>query len=290
MKKKDIKKVHLMEHHSLAVKTEIYKFSYRNNFTIHPNTIEYLDMDIKDLTNWMIDNSISLVMGEEEYNDRIMVNSSLKLDFEELYNDKNALIQVVILPYHIPTLEDIAEEVGADIVNVTKGVNGYPMGLHRAITFDDDSFDWLDIEDIANIHNLEIVALHKRDGWNLWEKHYNANTPFNLTENMFGDNAVCWTDEGCFIEDLLERINGNCITNYLASYDQCFSSPWYFTTCSAQAFHTVYAYSFNFSIIKAIKSHRKCIVTNVLQFVMQNQLINFIVGLRILVKTVKCAT
>jgi hypothetical protein len=214
MKKKDIKKVHLMEHHSLAVKTEIYKFSYRNNFTIHPNTIEYLDMDIKDLTNWMIDNSISLVMGEEEYNDRIMVNSSLKLDFEELYNDKNALIQVVILPYHIPTLEDIAEEVGADIVNVTKGVNGYPMGLHRAITFDDDSFDWLDIEDIANIHNLEIVALHKRDGWNLWEKHYNANTPFNLTENMFGDNAVCWTDEGCFIEDLLERINGNCITNF----------------------------------------------------------------------------
>lgn len=214
MKKKDVKKVHLMEHHSLSVQTEIYKFSYRNNFNIHPNTIEYLDMDIKDLTNWMIDNSISLVMGEEEYNDRIMINSSLKLDFEELYNDKNALIQVVILPYHIPTLEDIAEEFGADIVNVTKGVNGYPMGLHRAITFDDDSFDWGNIEEIANYHNLEIVALHKRDGWNLWEKHHNADSPFNLTEDMFGDNAVCWTDEGCFIEDLLERINGNCITNF----------------------------------------------------------------------------
>lgn len=209
-----MKKKHLMEHHSLAVQTEIYKFSYRDNFTIHANTIEYLDMDIKDLTNWMIENSISLVMGEEEYNNRIMINSSLKLDFEELYNDKNALIQVVILPYQIPTLKDIAEEFDTDIVNVTKGVNGYPMGLYNAIIFDDDSFDWGNIEKIANDHNLEIVALHKRDGWNVWEKHHNANSPFILTEDMFGDDALCWFDEGCFIEDLLEFIKYSNITNF----------------------------------------------------------------------------
>lgn len=60
---------------------------------------------------------------------------------------------------------DLAYEWGLNIVEVTKGVNGYPEGLYKAIA----GFDYFEnAEDFAEQVNGEVVLLSRRDGHALY--------------------------------------------------------------------------------------------------------------------------
>ena len=60
---------------------------------------------------------------------------------------------------------DLAHDWGLDIVEVTKGKNGYPEGLYKAIV----GFDYFEnAEDFAEQVNGEVVLLSKRNGHHLW--------------------------------------------------------------------------------------------------------------------------
>ena len=60
---------------------------------------------------------------------------------------------------------DLADDWGLNIVEVTKGKNGYPEGLYKAIV----GFDYFEnAEDFAKQVNGEVVLLSKRDGHYLW--------------------------------------------------------------------------------------------------------------------------
>ena len=60
---------------------------------------------------------------------------------------------------------DLAYDCGLDIVEVTKGKNGYSEGLYKAIV----GFDYFEnAEDFAEQVNGEVVLLSKRDGHQLW--------------------------------------------------------------------------------------------------------------------------
>ena len=60
---------------------------------------------------------------------------------------------------------DLADDWGLDIVEVTKGKNGYPEGLYKAIV----GFDYFEnAEDFAEQVNGEVVLLSKRNGHHLW--------------------------------------------------------------------------------------------------------------------------
>lgn len=59
----------------------------------------------------------------------------------------------------------LADDWGLDIVEVTKGKNGYPEGLYKAIV----GFDYFEnAEDFAKQVNGEVVLLSKRNGHHLW--------------------------------------------------------------------------------------------------------------------------
>lgn len=54
-------------------------------------------------------------------------------------------------------------------VNTTNGTNGYPSNVKNAyIGFDNAD----ELNAFAKEHKCNIVSLHKRDGWHLWEREY----------------------------------------------------------------------------------------------------------------------
>lgn len=66
---------------------------------------------------------------------------------------------------------DLAEDWGLEIVEVTKGKNGYPEGLYKAIV----GFDYFEnAEDFAKQVNGEVVFLSRRDGHQLWTNNGRA--------------------------------------------------------------------------------------------------------------------
>ena len=83
----------------------------------------------------------------------------------------------------------IAYENGFELVEVTRGRNGYPERLHNAIIGFED-FD--EAQSIANEYGLELAILRKRDGWQLWERCGRASQPLDLTD-FFTDNHNFFT-------------------------------------------------------------------------------------------------
>ena len=66
---------------------------------------------------------------------------------------------------------DLAEDWGLDIVEVTKGKNGYPEGLYKAIV----GFDYFEnAEDFAEQVNGEVVLLSRRIGHHFWTNNGSA--------------------------------------------------------------------------------------------------------------------
>ena len=66
---------------------------------------------------------------------------------------------------------DLAHDLGLDTVAVTKGKNGYPEGLYKAIV----GFSYFDnAEDFAEQVNGEVVLLSKRIGHHLWTNNGRA--------------------------------------------------------------------------------------------------------------------
>lgn len=66
---------------------------------------------------------------------------------------------------------DLADDFGLDIVEVTKGKNGYPEGLYKAIV----GFDYFEnAEDFAEQVNGEVVLLSRRDGRALYTNNGRA--------------------------------------------------------------------------------------------------------------------
>lgn len=66
---------------------------------------------------------------------------------------------------------DLAYEWGIDVVEVTRGMNGYPKGLYRAIA----GFDtYEDAKIFADEIGGEVVLLSRRDGHQLWTNNGRA--------------------------------------------------------------------------------------------------------------------
>lgn len=63
--------------------------------------------------------------------------------------------------------EEVANKEGYDLVDTTEGINGYPKNCGLAMV----GFEsYRDAEAIAETYDGDVVLLHKRDGWNMWEK------------------------------------------------------------------------------------------------------------------------
>ena len=75
---------------------------------------------------------------------------------------------------------------GLDYRTVTSGRNGYPSDLRKAVVFDTQD----ETEDFANEIGGEVVLLHRRDGWSLWESlgRYALPYRFELFDRAYNDD------------------------------------------------------------------------------------------------------
>lgn len=82
-------------------------------------------------------------------------------------------------------INEIAYENGLELVEFTRGRNGYPERLHNAVIGFED---FAEAEAMADNYGLELAILGKRDGWQLWERYCGACGPLFLTDFFTEDH------------------------------------------------------------------------------------------------------
>lgn len=97
-------------------------------------------------------------------------------DFWELsgYGDNAPCLQVMINPdYYVTSSYDlrdmICEEQDLEAAEITTGMNGYPRGLRGCVLLGGSGKTIEQMQELADMYGVELVSLHRRDGWKLWE-------------------------------------------------------------------------------------------------------------------------
>lgn len=109
-------------------------------------------------------------------------------------------------------LQEIANNEGLQVSNtVERFNNGYPRGIKEVIT---GFFDWNQVEDFIKRYGGNAIMLHKKDGWQMYERCDEVNEPMEITAEMYGDDydiiyKDTYDEEIDFITDfLLPRLDG----------------------------------------------------------------------------------
>lgn len=70
------------------------------------------------------------------------------------------------------SLEQVADMFGIEVVETTVGMNGYPKNLKRVLSGFDNVSQCLGLRDIliGQGHSVDDLMLHKKYGWDLWER------------------------------------------------------------------------------------------------------------------------
>lgn len=97
-------------------------------------------------------------------------------------------------------LNEIAYNEGLELVSATTGMNGYPQNVDYALIGLDD---FQQAETLVKKYPcLEIVTLHKRDGWQLWDfKERNTYQAMQVEVDWYGDD---YEIIGCSSEDYFD--------------------------------------------------------------------------------------
>lgn len=99
----------------------------------------------------------------------------------------------------------LAEKLGITEIEITNGMNGYPKGLHQGFK----GFENFDAaRDFAKKINGEVVLLHKRNGWQLWESRGAEFGPLERTDDEFGDNIRLYRSAKELEDDIKEFAQG----------------------------------------------------------------------------------
>ncbi len=98
---------------------------------------------------------------------------------------------------------ELAEELSLDRVEVTSGRNGYPENLQAALV-GFETFE--DAERVANEHHLEVVRLHRRDGWQLYESKGREFSAMSPDSSWYGDDYATYKkmDKEDFYQEFIQ--------------------------------------------------------------------------------------
>ena len=88
-------------------------------------------------------------------------------------------------------LMEIAYERGLEVVETTKGMNGYPQGLGKAV-IGFETFE--EAEEVASESGGEVVDLIRRDGWQFWKNNGRVWKEWEMQAEDYGDDYECVTD------------------------------------------------------------------------------------------------
>lgn len=101
------------------------------------------------------------------------------------------------------SLEEIADNEGLKYVESTSGINCYPKNIQDAIIGFEN---WEQLEKIAEKYKLEAINLHKRDGWQLYERQGIATEPYKNSCNDYGDDYNQYNDADAYQKEVMEDI------------------------------------------------------------------------------------
>ncbi len=101
------------------------------------------------------------------------------------------------------SLAEIASIEGLKHVETTSGTNGYPQDIQEAIVGFEN---WEQLEEIAEKYKLEAINLHKRDGWQLYERQGTASLPFKNSSEDYGDDYSQEDDADSYQKSEMEDV------------------------------------------------------------------------------------
>lgn len=128
-------------------------------------------------------------------------------DFDEIDQEKILdymnIFEIFADEYEQLSLAEIADIEGLRYVETTSGTNGYPENIQDAIVGFDN---WQQLEKVAEKYKLEAINLHKRDGWQLYERQGIATEPFINGSNDYGDDYFECDDADTYQEQVMEDV------------------------------------------------------------------------------------
>ena len=134
-------------------------------------------------------------------------------DFWELsgYGDNAPCLQVMINPdYYVTSSYDLRDMICADTdlkaAEITTGMNGYPRGLRGAVLLGGSGKTIEQMQELADMYGVELVSLHRRDGWQLWECEGWTSDLYDYISFVDGrnDNLHYWESYKAYAEELRE--------------------------------------------------------------------------------------
>lgn len=106
-------------------------------------------------------------------------------------------------------MRELASEYNLHFVETTSARNGYPENLATALV-GFNSFE--DAEKFAKEHGLDTWLLHKRDGWELWNRVHSVYEPMSITCEDYGDNYNLYMPSS--LENYFEDEIKPCLENF----------------------------------------------------------------------------
>lgn len=128
------------------------------------------------------------------------------------YGSQNpAAIQIAINPDNYVTssydLRDmICEEQDLEAAEITTGTNGYPRGLRGAVLLGGSGKTIEQMQELADMYGVDLVSLHQRDGWHLWECEGWMSDLYDYVAFVEGrnDNLHYWESYKDYADELIE--------------------------------------------------------------------------------------
>jgi len=115
------------------------------------------------------------------------------------YGSQNpAAIQIAINPDNYVTssynLRDmICEDQDLEAAEITTGMNGYPRGLRGCVLLGGCGKTIEQMRELAEMYGVELVSLHRRDGWQLWESEDGRATSMIMSLSRISTTTICTT-------------------------------------------------------------------------------------------------
>lgn len=123
-------------------------------------------------------------------------------------------------------LRDLAEREGLLCVETSSESKGYPRNIKDALV----GFDTFEqAEALAKEHGLDIMFLHKKDGWQFWHRQCHTHEPMSITSADYGDDysdLQCMSEEDFYAEEVAPMLDAFSTLTELKAFIESKEEIW----------------------------------------------------------------